>query len=156
LFDITFVSKNTQELDISLLVPGDIVYLSSGDMIPSDLLIINAKDFFVNESSLTGETVPVEKYPHDYLNETLQPINDEETDHNVFNLKNVCFMGTNVSSGTAIGIVIQTGKKTYFGTIAEAILSKRDPNNFEKGIKKLINIIVIIVLAMAILVFLIR
>src|SRR5215468_553611 len=90
------------EVPIDCLVPGDIVRLSAGDMIPADLRLLDAKDLFINQSALTGEAMPAEKFCHPYQQEIRDP----------FDLPNMCFMGANVVSGFASGIVVRTGAHT--------------------------------------------
>ena len=102
-----------QEVPIATLVLGDIVYLSAGDMIPADVRLIAAKDLFVSQAMLTGESLPLEKY-------ALPPAKAKPTDtaRNVLEQQTVCFMGTNVVSGTAVAVVVATGDATYFGAMA--------------------------------------
>lgn len=102
-----------EEIDISQLVPGDIVFLSAGDMIPADVRILESKDLFISQSSLTGESDAVEKMP--YLQD-----NPRKTG-SVTELDNICFMGSNVVSGSATALVIATGTSTYLGTIAKSL-----------------------------------
>ena len=128
-----------KEIDINQLITGDIVYLSAGDIIPADLRIIESKDLFISQSSLTGESEPVEK--------TSSLKNKKNS---IIELDNICFMGTNVVSGTAIGIVLLIGKDTYFGSMAKSITNKKGKTNFDIGLKNvgvmLINFMVIMVL----------
>jgi Mg2+-importing ATPase len=114
-----------KEVDLINICPGDIVYLSAGDLIPADLRIIESKDLYVNQSFLTGESLPVEK---NHL---------PETNTNIYpsNLKNICLMGTNVESGYAIGVVIHTGKNTYLNTLTKDIAGTRPETAFDKGIE---------------------
>jgi P-type Mg2+ transporter len=114
------------ELPIELLVPGDVVRLSAGDMIPADLRLIDAKDLFVNQSALTGEAMPAEKFGH--------PCDHAGDDP--FDLPNMCFMGANVASGYATGIIIRTGKGTFFGQLADDIARRRVPTAFDQGINR--------------------
>jgi Mg2+-importing ATPase len=114
------------EVPIEELVLGDVVRLSAGDMIPADLRVIAAKDLFLNEASLTGEAMPVEK--------SAPPIHGERdapTD-----LLNICFMGSNVLSGTGTAVVVQTGAGTYFGELAGMLVRQRAPTSFDKGITR--------------------
>lgn len=131
-----------KEIDIKDIIEGDIVYLSAGDIIPADLRIIESKDLFITQASLTGESEPVEKFSN------VENIDKKET--NPLYLKNICFMGTNVISGTATAIVLFTGKNTYFGSMSKLITVKKAKTNFDKGIEKLslflINLMIIIVL----------
>jgi len=119
---------DVKEINIEEIVPGDIVYLAAGDMIPADLRIISSKDLFVNQATLTGESEPVEKYPNlkkDKLNQDNLTLTD---------LNNICFMGTSVVSGSAMGVVLLTGQHTYLGLMAKTLVGKRSKTSFEKGI----------------------
>ncbi|MCO6025738.1 magnesium-translocating P-type ATPase [Prevotella cerevisiae] len=137
-----------QEIDICELVPGDLVRVAAGDMIPADLRIIESKDLFVGQSSLTGESEPVEKVS--------VPENVSENTGNVLELKNICFMGSNVISGTAKGIVFATGSHSYLGTIAKTITNKRVTTAFDKGISKVSYLLIRFMLFMIPFVFLIN
>ena len=117
-----------EEISIAELVPGDIVRIAAGDMIPADLRLIEAKDLFVSQSSLTGESDPIEKCP--------QPKGKKYSKGSVIELENICFMGSNVVSGSAVGIVLATGNQTYLGTIARSIAGHRAATAFDKGISK--------------------
>ena len=134
------------ELDISQLVPGDVVHLSAGDMIPADLRLLTAKDLFVNQSSLTGESLPVEKHAD----------KSSGTTASVTELPNICFMGTNVVSGTAIAVAVATGGHTFFGSIASSVVGVRELTSFDQGIQKFIWLIIRIMLVMVPAVFLIN
>ena len=111
------VIRNNQEVNINVknLVVGDIVNLSAGSMIPGDLRIIEAKDLYVGQSTLTGESDAVKKVENSEI--SLNDING------ISDLDTICFMGTNVISGSAKGVVIKTGDSTYFGKIAHTISS---------------------------------
>ena len=100
------------EIEIKELVPGDIIFLSAGDMMPADMRILQSKDLFVSQSILTGEAIPVEKRE--------LPVTDAQN-KSVLELENICFMGTNVVSGTAIAIVVNTGQHTFFGSMAKSL-----------------------------------
>jgi Mg2+-importing ATPase len=139
--------KGKFEINIIDLVPGDIVFLSAGDMIPADCRIIQSKDLFVSQAMLTGESLPLEKRE--------QPIPDAET-KSPLELENICFMGTNVVSGTANAIVVTTGNMTYFGTIGKAITGKRAETSFDKGVNKVSWLLIRFMLIMVPLVFLIN
>ncbi len=114
------------EIPIEQLVPGDVVRLSAGDIIPADLRLLEAKDLFTNESTLTGEAMPVEKFAAPCLTNCDDP----------FDLPNICFMGANVVSGYGVGIVLRTGPKTFFGELAHQIAARRVPTAFDQGINK--------------------
>ncbi len=115
-----------QEIPIRQIVPGDIVDLFAGDMIPADLRIIQAKDLFVNQSSLTGESFPAEKIPG-----TIAPKGQTPAE-----LINMAFMGSSVVSGTALGVVIRTGLATQFGEISRRIAAMDQESSFDKGIRE--------------------
>jgi len=139
--------KGKFEINIIDLVPGDIVFLSAGDMIPADCRIISSKDLFVSQAMLTGESLPLEKRE--------QSIPDAP-DKSPLELDNICFMGTNVVSGTAAAIVATTGNLTYFGTIGKAITGKRNETSFDKGVNKVSWLLIRFMLVMVPLVFLIN
>ncbi|HSQ97711.1 MAG TPA: magnesium-translocating P-type ATPase [Rickettsiales bacterium] len=143
----TTVLRNNEKIEISLneVVPGDIVILSAGSIIPADLRILQANNLFVSQSSLTGESAPVEKYNQE-TKESVSPIE----------LNNLCFMGTNVVSGSGIGVVISIGSQTYFGNLAKTISHDKVETNFDKGIKEIGFMLIKFVIIMAITVFLIN
>jgi Mg2+-importing ATPase len=134
------------ELEISWLVPGDIVHLSAGDVIPADVRLLSAKDLFVNQSSLTGESMPVEKHAARNLRTTA----------NMPELPNICFMGTHVVSGAAVAVAVATGRHTFFGSIASSVVGVRELTSFDQGIQKFIWLIIRIMLVMVPAVFLIN
>jgi len=121
------VLRDGKETEVLLeeVVPGDVVALTAGSLIPADLRILSAKDFFVTQSALTGESMPVEKGP-----DTNQPAGRA-----AFEFSNACFMGSNVLSGAARGVVLVTGVRTYFGSLAEKLMSKREATSFDKGVR---------------------
>ena len=112
------------EIPLEEIVPGDIVILAAGSLIPADLRILSAKDFFVSQSALTGESMPVEKNA-----ETNQPAG-----RTPFEFSNACFMGSNVLSGSARGVVVETGARTYFGAVAQKLLANRVATSFDQGV----------------------
>ena len=116
-----------REMPLGQLVPGDVVRLAAGDMIPADLRIVSCKDLFVIQSSLTGESLPVEKFdaPEDARGKP--PLE----------LKNVCFLGTSVESGTATGVIVDTGFRTYLGGMAQAIVGQKVQTSFDQGVSPL-------------------
>ncbi|MBS6007260.1 MAG: magnesium-translocating P-type ATPase [Clostridium baratii] len=118
-----------KEISLQELVPGDIIYLAAGDMIPADVRIIRAKDLFVGQSALTGESEPVEKFGGELSYE-------EAKDNNPLELNNLAFMGTNVISGSALALVITTGDGTYFGEIGKSLTGKKVKTNFDIGVNK--------------------
>lgn len=135
------------EVDIKELVPGDIIFLSAGDMIPADCRVIQSKDLFISQSMLTGESLPVEK-----RNQAINNVKQKS----VLEMDNICFMGTNVVSGTATAIVVTTGNQTYFGSLSKSIVGKRAETSFDKGIKKVSYLLIIFMMIMVPLVFVIN
>ena len=134
-----------KEIDINQLIIGDIVFLSAGDIIPADLRIIESKDLFISQSSLTGESEPVEK-------------TSLTTDKNnsIIELSNICFMGTNVVSGTAIGVILLIGKDTYFNSMVKSINRKKAKSNFDVGLEKMTLMLIKFMIIMVIAVFFIN
>ncbi len=114
-----------KEVKISEIIPGDIIYLSAGDMIPADSRIIFAKDFFVNQSALTGESAPVEKKPI-----------IEKSYINITEYSNAVFLGTSVVSGAAIAVALKTGPFTVYGRIASRLASKPPETEYQKGLRR--------------------
>ncbi len=136
------------EISIGELVPGDIVMLAAGDMIPADLRIIESKDLFISQSSLTGESDPIEKSP--------KVMGKKYHKGSVVELDNICYMGSNVVSGSAKGIVFETGNNTYLGTIAKSIAGHRAATAFDKGITKVSLLLIRFMLIMVPIVFLVN
>ncbi|MFL5787273.1 MAG: magnesium-translocating P-type ATPase [Flavisolibacter sp.] len=136
-----------QETDIKELVPGDIIFLSAGDMIPGDCRILQCKDLFVSQSILTGESLPVEK-KEDAIKNT--------KGRSSLEMENLCFMGTNVVSGTALAIIINTGDKTYLGSISRSLSGKRAETSFDKGVNSVSWLLIRFMLVMVPLVFIIN
>ena len=116
------------EIDIAELVPGDIIHLAAGDMIPADVRIIESKDLYVSQAALTGESDPVEKFP-EVKGKTYRT-------GSVVELDNICYMGSTVVSGSAKAIVFETGNRSYLGSIAKSITGQRATTAFDIGISK--------------------
>jgi Mg2+-importing ATPase len=135
------------EIPLDQLVPGDIVKLSAGDMIPADLRVLHARDLFVAQASLTGESLPVEKAAV-----SLQPQNT-----NPLECDTLCFMGTNVVSGTALAMVVATGGNTWFGQLAGRVTQQEtEQNAFQKGISRVSWLLIRFMLVMVPVVLLIN
>lgn len=117
-------------VDVEEIVPGDIVRLSSGDMIPGDVRFIEVKDLFIDQSSLTGESIPVEKF------------SECKKFDEITEISNIGFMGTNIVSGTAIAIVLTTGNSTYFGNMAKSLYTVKEKNSFEEGIDSVSKLLI--------------
>lgn len=137
-----------EELDITELVPGDIVFLAAGDMIPADLRIIESKDLFISQASLTGESEPIEKFP--------EVKEKQYRKGSVVELDNICYMGSTVISGAAKGIVFETGNRTFLGTIARNLTGHRATTAFDKGISKVSLLLIRFMLVMVPFVFFIN
>ena len=121
------------EVPVGELVAGDIVHLAAGDMVPADMRLLTAKDLFISQAILTGESLPVEK-----LAPTVAQIDQhkQQTLHeNLLDLTTICYMGTNVVSGTASAVVVSTGARTYLGSIARTITGQRVQTSFDRGVK---------------------
>jgi len=112
-----------QEIPLEDVVVGDIIHLAAGDMIPADLRVLQAKDLFISQSALTGESAAVEKVPGAVQSDT----------HALTELPNLAFMGSNVVSGCAAGVVVATGDDTIFGEMARGVSTKPVQTSFEKG-----------------------
>ncbi len=135
------------ELPIRLLVPGDMILLSAGDMIPADCRVLTAKDLFVAQAAMTGESMPVEKYAHQ---RDIHAINPHEPDNSLF-------MGTNVVSGSATAVILGTGNNTYFGTLATSVTTlDRAPTSFQTGVNNVSWLLIRFMLVMAPLVLFIN
>ena len=137
-----------EELDITELVPGDIVFLAAGDMIPADLRIIESKDLFISQASLTGESEPIEKFP--------EVKEKQYRKGSIVELDNICYMGSTVISGAAKGIVFETGNRTFLGTIARNLTGHRAITAFDKGISKVSLLLIRFMLVMVPFVFFIN
>ena len=130
-----------REIPMRELVPGDVVDLSAGDMIPADLRMISGKDLFINQAALTGESLPVEKF-------AAPPAPDAPAD--LLSLSNMLYMGTSVVSGTALALVLRTGDATQFGEIAKMLAGRTPETSFERGVRRftwlMIRLMVVLVL----------
>ena len=133
-----------REVPLQDVVVGDLVFLSTGDMVPADLRILDAKDLFVSQSALTGESAPQEKVPQAVTG---------SADKAVTELDNLAFMGTNVISGSATGVVVRTGDKTLFGSLASSMAQEAPETNFTKGVNSVSWVLIRFMLAMVPIVF---
>ncbi|HCS41965.1 MAG TPA: magnesium-translocating P-type ATPase [Pseudomonas sp.] len=135
------------ELPIKQLVPGDLIVLSAGDMIPADCRVLSAKDLFVSQAAMTGESMPVEKFPRQQGSDSSNPLD----------LDNILFMGTNVVSGTAMAVILTTGNSTYFGALAQRVgATDRAPTSFQTGVNKVSWLLIRFMFVMAPLVLFIN
>ena len=143
----TLVLRDGKEIKIPIhnITIGDVVLLSSGSMIPADLRIIEAKDLYVGQSSLTGESDAVKKSVNSELNSNdINSITDLDT---------ICFMGTNVISGSAKGVVIKIADDTYFGKIAHTLTNSKPQTAFQKGVQGISKLLIKFMLIMIPIVF---
>ncbi|PJJ75740.1 Mg2+-importing ATPase [Thermoflavifilum aggregans] len=136
-----------KEIPIQQLVPGDIIWLAAGDMLPADCRILTSKDLFITQAMLTGESVPVEKHA--------APVADPQA-VSVFELSNIAFMGTNVVSGSALAIVVVTGNQTYLGSLSRTLSRKRAETSFDRGVNNVSWLLIRAMMIMVPLVFLIN
>jgi Mg2+-importing ATPase len=143
----TFRNGTKQDVEISELVPGDIIALSAGDIVPADARVINAKDFFVDQSALTGESFPAEK--------TAEPLtgnNIADTDR----WNNYLFMGTSVTNGIATAVIAKTGTSTQYGEIVRKSIERKPETEFERGLRRFGFLIMQVTFALVIFVFFIN
>src|SRR5512140_2176974 len=134
------------EVSLKMLVPGDIIRLAAGDMVPADVRVLSAKDLFLNQAALTGEALPVEKKAAPAPADVQNPLD----------LPNLCFLGSNVESGSATAVVIRTGDRTYFGSLAASIVGQRQLTSFDKGVNKFTWLMICFIAVMVPAVFLIN
>lgn len=145
------VIRDSKKIKVPLkeVTLGDIVLLSAGDMIPADLRIIESKDLYVGQSSITGESDAVRKV----TNTELEGINEIES---ITDLDTICFMGTNVISGTAKAVVIKKGDDTYFGKVAYTLTQGKPKTNFQKGIESISKLLVRFMIVLIPIVFILN
>lgn len=134
------------EIPMAQVVTGDIVRLSAGDMIPADIRLLDSRDLFVSQAALTGEALPVEKYDTAVADDEAGPLD----------LPGICFMGTNVVSGTATAVVVSTGADTYFGSLAKEIVGSRAETAFDRGVNSVSWLLIRFMLVMVPIVLLIN
>ena len=134
------VIRNGNQIEVLIedILPGDIVRLTAGDLIPADVRFISTKDTFVAQSQLTGESNPVEKFSDATIQEEVS----------ITDLENIGFMGSNIVSGISYAIVLKTGNDTYFGSMAEELSKKRPKSSFEKGVKEVSVLLIRMMLIM--------
>jgi len=137
------------EVPVIELVAGDIVHLSAGDMVPADLRVLSAKDLFISQAILTGESLPVEKTAPEHAHQ-----HDERADP--LDLPTVCYMGTNVVSGSATAVVVTTGPRSYLGSLARTLTGQRVETSFDRGVKSVSWLLISIMSVMVPIVFVIQ
>lgn len=135
-----------EDIDVAQVVPGDIVSLSAGNMASADIRVIQGKNLFINQSSLTGESMPVEKTADDLSSKT----------SDIFSADNIVCMGSSVVSGSGLGLVVQTGKNTQFGQLSVELMKRPVETSFDKGIKQFTWLMLRLILLCALAIFLIN
>lgn len=142
------VVRAGKEEDIPLrrMVPGDVVQLSAGDMIPADVRLVSANDLFISQATLTGESLPVEKFATREKRAGISPLE----------LANVCFLGTSMESGAATAVILATGAQTYFGSMAGSMVGKTAPTSFDRGVQQFTWLMIRFILVMVPLVFVVN
>lgn len=134
------------DIDLNSLVPGDIVELSAGDLIPADIRLLASKDLFIDQASLTGESLPTEK----------THFVTEQNPLSIFDWNNICFMGSHVISGTASAVVLRTAGGSFFGELVQEITTQTKSSSFEDGIQKFTWLMIRFMMIMVPMVFLIN
>ncbi len=154
--DSESAAPTRREIPITDLVPGDIVHLGAGDMIPADVRLLSSKDLFISQAILTGESIPVEKY------DALGNVAEKSATAAAYggagplDTPNICFMGTNVVSGQGSAVVVATGARTYFGSLSKAIVGHRAQTSFDKGVNSVSWVLIRFMLVMVPVVLLIN
>lgn len=141
-------SGRVREIPMDEIVPGDVVTLATGDMIPADAVLIWTKDLFVNQSSLTGESMPVEKFVDAGI--------EGKEDISALDMQDLVFMGTDVLSGKGKAIILKTGQQTFFGDIAKSATSERGKTAFDLGLTKVSKLLLRMVMILFPTVFLLN
>src|SRR6478735_3810879 len=138
------VTRDAQPCEVPLreVVPGDVITLAAGDMVPADVRLVAAKDLFVNQSSLTGESMPVEK--HDVAETAGAGGTGLELDR-----ANLCFLGTSVQSGSATAVAVTTGTKTFFGGMARSLTTDPARTAFDRGLDRFTWLMIVFIAVMA-------
>jgi len=136
----------TREVHIEMLCPGDVIHLSAGDLVPADVRFIAARDLFVNQAPLTGESLPVEKFAEADSDQRKDP----------FQLSNIGFMGSHVISGAAVAVVVLTGLRAYLGALSTIIAGERAETSFDKGINRFSILMIRFIVVMVPVVFLVN
>ena len=134
------------ELPLKMIVPGDIIRLGAGDMVPADVRVLSAKDLFINQATLTGEAMPVEKNAGPCVT----------ANGNELELSDACFLGSNVVSGTGSALVVHTGAQTFFGSLAHSIAGERVQTSFDKGVNRFTWLMIRFIMVMVPAVFIIN
>ncbi|WP_239352514.1 magnesium-translocating P-type ATPase, partial [Snodgrassella communis] len=136
------ISAVQLEVPIKEVVPGDIIFLSAGDMVPADVRLIESRDLFISQAVLTGESIPVEKSDTIGVNANAAAQQPQPLSANPLDAENICFMGTNIVSGTAKAVVVATGGDTYFGSLAKSIVGTRSQTAFDRGVNSVSHLLI--------------
>lgn len=147
-----------EEIPIEEIVPGDIVVLAAGDLVPADVRLLESRDLFVSQSILSGESLPVEKYDvmANVSGKDSEQLPSPDKDKSLLELGNICLMGTSVTSGRAQAVVVATGKRTWFGSLAKAIVGTRRQSAFDRGVNSVSWLLIRFMLVMVPVVLLIN
>ncbi|WP_079774264.1 magnesium-translocating P-type ATPase [Salmonella bongori] len=145
-----------EEIPIEELVPGDVVFLAAGDLVPADVRLLASRDLFISQSILSGESLPVEKY--DVMADVAGKDSEQLADKNksLLDMGNICLMGTNVTSGRAQAVVVATGSRTWFGSLAKSIVGTRTQTAFDRGVNSVSWLLIRFMLIMVPVVLLIN
>ncbi|EIQ0901765.1 TPA: magnesium-translocating P-type ATPase [Escherichia coli] len=147
-----------EDIAIEELVPGDIIFLAAGDLVPADVRLLESRDLFVSQSILSGESLPVEKY--DVLasvsGKGCDRFSELKKDKSLLEMGNICLMGTNVISGRAQAVVVATGNRTWFGSLAKSIVGTRTQTAFDRGVNSVSWLLIRFMLVMVPIVLLIN
>lgn len=139
------------DVDMRELVPGDVILLSTGDQVPADVRLLSARNLFISEAVLTGESLPVEKQSG---NLAVDP--QGKSAQELLTLSNICLMGTSVASGTASAVVVATGAETWFGSLAASLTGSRPQTAFDRGVNSVSRLLIRFMLVMVPVVLLIN
>ena len=147
-----------EEIPIEELMPGDVIFLAAGDLVPADVRLLESRDLFVSQSILSGESLPVEKY------DVMASVSGKDSDRlpspnkdkSLLELGNICLMGTNVTSGRAQAVVVATGNRTWFGSLAKSIVGTRTQTAFDRGVNSVSWLLIRFMLVMVPIVLLIN
>ncbi len=143
----------SREVPLQEVVPGDIVQLSAGDMIPADVRLLSSRDLFVSQAALSGEALPVEKYDsHSPLHRNPAAVDDQD----LLSQPGICLMGTSVASGSATAVVVATGGQTCFGSLAKSLVGERPQTSFDRGVNSVSWLLIRFMLVMVPVVLLIN
>ncbi|MET6675696.1 magnesium-translocating P-type ATPase [Citrobacter amalonaticus] len=147
-----------EEIPIEELVPGDVIFLAAGDLVPADVRLLESRDLFVSQSILSGESLPVEKYDvmASVSGKDSEQLPTPTKDKSLLEMGNICLMGTNVTSGRAQAVVVATGNRTWFGSLAKSIVGTRTQTAFDRGVNSVSWLLIRFMLVMVPIVLLIN